>query len=196
MSLIRVCLIIAIALLPLKQAHAQYFGTDALQMPFVGWMGLGTTASSMQLKNAQPWQSTDQVQIGFGYMHALYDYSLWWVVQTAASFGFAQNFSQDTSRVIFGVNASTGLRYNFMQETVRPFVQGQFEYVQFFHQQVTTQLTSSSNYWLGFLAGPGIEWIFGDDMGVQLEAGGHVLTDFSDPVRFAWNTRLSYMLYF
>jgi len=33
-------------------------------------------------------------------------------------------------------------------------------------------------------------------MGVQLETGGHVLTDFSDPVRFSWNARLSYTLYF
>lgn len=185
MTLIRVLVLFALCSIP---CQAQYFNRSAMQLPLIGWMGLDTTASALVLKNAKPWQSSDQVQIGFGYMHAIWSYNLWWITQGAVAFGFETNTA---SNILIGINASSGLRYNFMTEYWRPFLAGQVEYLQFFHQTSNTQ-----NWWLGFLLGPGVEWIFADDMGLQLETGMHVLSDFSNPVRFAWSARLSYQLYF
>ena len=190
MTLIRVLVLFILCSIP---SQAQYFNRNALQLPLVGWMGLGTTAPALVLPNAKPWQSSDQVQPGFGYMHAIWSYNLWWIVQTAVTFGFEANTtSNGTSNIIIGLNASSGLRYNFMTEYWRPFLAGQFEYLQFFHQSNNNAQT----YWLCFLLGPGVEWIFADDMGLQLETGAHILSDFSTLPRFVWSARLSYQLYF
>jgi hypothetical protein len=91
--------------------YAQYFGTDAFQTPIIGWMGFDTTAGSL-VSSSEPWPVTDQLQFGFGYMHALVSCKLWYILQSAVGFGYAKHYEQLPNRIIVGLNASSGLRYN------------------------------------------------------------------------------------
>jgi hypothetical protein len=177
-----------------QAGSAQYFGNNAFQVPFVGWMGLDNTSESvLDPKNRQPWQATDQLQLGFGYMRTImHGYHLWYTMQTALGFGYAKENLETSNRVVIGINVSSGLRYNFLEKRHRPFMIGQLEYLQFFNQNPGF----GRAFWIGFLFGPGYEWIFANNMGIQIEAGAHFLSDFFNPARMTWTLRLSYMLYF
>jgi hypothetical protein len=180
------CLFV-VSCLNASSGHAQYFGNNAFQVPLIGWMGFDTTTG---FANTDPWQVTDQPQIGFGYMRALVGYKLWLTAQSAVGFGYNRNPNLLASQLVVSLNLSSGLRYNFLDRRIRPFVAGQIEYLQFFNDG------GRYKAWAGLLAGPGIEWIFGKDMGISLETGAHALFDFLNPARFSWSARLSYMLYF
>ena len=177
-----------------QTSSAQYFGNNAFQAPFIGWMGFDTTPVKLNDdKNLQPWQTTDQVQLGFGYMRTLMSgYRLWYTAQTAVGFGYAKNYGQAAHLVLIGLNFGTGLRYKFLEKRHRPFIAGQFEYLQFFNLGDG----SGRAFWIGLLFGPGYEWIFANNMGIQLETGAHLLFDLLNPARMTWTARLSYMLYF
>ncbi len=175
-------------------SSAQYFGNNAFQVPFVGWMGFDTTAGGLvDPALNQPWQSTDQVQLGFGYMRTLMSgYRLWYTVQTGLGFGYTKNYEQAAHQIVIGINVASGLRYNFLEKRHRPFIAAQGEYLHFFNLDAGT----GRAFWIGILFGPGYEWIFGNNMGIQLETGAHALFDLLNPVRYTWASRLSYTLYF
>lgn len=172
--------------MPAPAAKAQYFGNNAFQAPIVGWRGLATTANWADDK----WFSTDQLQLGFGYLRALSGYKLWLVSQSVVGFGYARESLMPLTQVIVSLNLATGLRYNFLERRVRPFVTGLVEYLQFFNDGGRYRAFAG----LGF--GPGIEWIFGNDMSVQLETGAQAMIDFYNPARYSWTARLSYLIYF
>lgn len=183
---------LCIAFIVPAQVNAQYFSNNAVSIPTIGWMGFNTTTSFMEAIKDNPWPSSDQIQVGFGYMHALtMGYKLWYIVQTSVGFGYAENLSNNPHHVVVSLNVSSGLRFNFLTRRHRPFIQGQLEWLQIFN----TPDTSGAPFWLGFTAGPGYEWIFAEDMGIQIEAGAHVFSDFLSKPRFSWNARLSYTLY-
>lgn len=184
-------------------SQAQYFSNHGFQAPIIGWMGFNTTVGEIGPANPnhkpwQPWPTTDQLQFGFGYMHALLtDYSLWYVVKTTLGFGYAKNFNQEDTRVIFGVNIASGLRYNFLEKRHRPFIHTELEWLMLANTNYgELERGYSERHWGGIQFGPGYEWIFNHNMGIQIEVAAHVLTDFKNPVRFSWTTQLAYVLYF
>jgi len=183
------CLILMIPIL----SKAQYFGNNAFQVPIIGWMAFDTTAGFIHSAQTHPWQVTDQLHIGAGYQTAIMTgYKLWYTAQITVGFGYARNYSQPAYLIPIGVNFSTGLRYNFLDRWHRPFIHFKGEWFQLFN----TGVSSGYAFWLGFLAGPGYEFIFANNMGIQLDTAAHVLFDFKLPARFSWTARLSYTLYF
>ncbi|MDA0712531.1 MAG: hypothetical protein O2897_00890 [bacterium] len=177
-------------------SSAQYFSNQGFQVPIVGWMGFDTTVGDIGPANPnnnprQPWPTTDQMQIGFGYMHALLnDFSLWYGVKTTVGFGYAKHLDQEDTRIIFGLNVAPGLRYNFLEKRHRPFIHAGLEWL------MLANTIHGERHWGGFQFGPGYEWIFNHNMGIQIEAAAHILTDFKNPFRFSWTTQLAYVLYF
>lgn len=180
--------------------HAQYFNNNAFQFQ-LGWMGFDTTAQFLN-PSPNPWPTTDQIQLGLGYQYDLWDYKLWWVTQTAASFGYARNYGLLDTQILIGLNSLTGLRYNFTTDAWRPFVLGGVGLFVLFQNpnQAANNLlptpVTSSQAWMTFQVGPGIEWFFADEMSFQLDVGGLVFLDFQREARFSYLGRFSYLFYF
>ncbi len=188
--------IVLFALFIAVNANAQYFNSNAFQLPMIGWMGMGTTAGAGFLRpdpDPNPWPSTDQLQIGLGYQYALSGYSLWWINQFSIGLGYAKNTTLSSQQVLTGMTALTGLRYNFATLAWRPFISGGVGMTNIFMDASTT---TGARAWMNFQAGPGIEWIFTDEMSVQLETGALVFLDFQRDARFSYVARLSYLIYF
>lgn len=182
--------------------NAQYFNSNAFQFQ-LGWMGFDTTASFLRpTPDLNPWPTTDQIQLGLGYQYALWGYSLWWVTQTAVSLGYARNYNLSKTQVMTGMNVLTGLRYNFATEAWRPFILGGIGVYTLFQNpnQAAANLLptqpSSSQAWMTFQLGPGLEWFFIDEMSFQLDAGALVFFDFQREARFTYLGRFSYLFYF
>ncbi|MEI6805466.1 MAG: hypothetical protein WCK49_03040 [Myxococcaceae bacterium] len=127
-------------------------------------------------------------------------YSLWWVTQTSLSLAYARNYNLSDTQVLAGVNALTGLRYNFMTESWRPFVLGGVGLFTLFNnpnaQQSSTSTTSSSQAWMMLQLGPGLEYIFTDEMSFQFDVGALAFMDFQKSMRFSYTVNLSYLFYF
>ena len=175
------------------EAKAQYFGNHALELPALGWMGFDTTAKFGA--NGNPWPMTDQGNVGINYRYAILDYKLWLLLQSGIGFGYANtDNAANQHQIVVTYIGSSGLRYNFMEEWLRPFIQVQMEYLRLFNTPTNAQ--GSSLNWLGFVCGPGLEWIFAPDMGIQIDTGLHALFDFSSPIRASWSTHLAYVMYF
>ena len=175
--------------------NAQYFNNNAFQFQ-LGWMGFDTTANFF---NPIPlWPTTDQVQLGLGYQYALVGYSLWWVTQSSISLGYARNFNMSDTQVLAGVTALTGLRYNFATEAWRPYVMGGIGLFTLFTNPNANTATgqSTSQAWMMVQLGPGLEWIFAEEMSFQLGGGALVFFDFQRPARFSYTANLSYLFYF
>ncbi len=55
---------------------------------------------------------------------------------------------------------------------------------------------TASQAWMLFQAGPGIEYIFTDEMSFQFDAGALAMLDFKNQARFSYVAKLSYLFYF
>lgn len=161
-------------------------------------MGADTTAKFLRpVSDAHPWPTTDLLQIGLGYQYALSGYDLWWVTQTALSLGYAKNYGLLDTQVLTGMMAFTGLRYNLATFEWRPFVMGGIGLLTLFtNPNASTTTNTSAQSWMTFQAGPGLEWVFADEMSFQLETGALAFLDFQLAARFSYVARLSYLFYF
>ncbi|MEI6789571.1 MAG: outer membrane beta-barrel protein [Myxococcaceae bacterium] len=175
-------------------SNAQYFNNNAFQFQ-LSWTGFDTTAGSFA--PAPPWPTTDQIQLGLGYQYALVGYSLWWVTQASISMGYARNYNLSSTQILMGASALTGLRYNFMTEAWRPYVMaGIGAFTLFNNPNSAAEIKPSSQAWMTLQLGPGIEWIFAEEMSFQLGAGGLAFFDFQKSPRFSYTANLSYLFYF
>lgn len=179
-------------------AHAQFFNSNAFQLT-LGWTGFDTTASFLRpIPDPNKWPTTDQAQIGLGYQYALSGYSLWWVTQSALTLGYARNYGLPNTQVLAGINALTGLRYNFSTQAWRPFILGGIGLLTLFTNPNATLQTNnvSKQAWMMVQLGPGIEYIFADEMSLQLDTGALAFFDFATASRFSYTVKLSYLFYF
>lgn len=177
-----------------QNAQAQYFARNCVQLPSIGWMAMD---SSFARVNPYTWGVNDMVQIGTGYARDLLDLKLWWVSETSVGFGQVNLPGAPASRVAITVQGSTGLRYNFHTERWRPFTGFMLEIFQIFNQQPDPYgFQTATPTWAALRPFAGIEWIFTDDMSVELQAGYILLINFEDPVRQSIMARVAYKLYF
>lgn len=179
-------------------ANAQYFNTNAFQF-ILGWTGFDTTAKFLRPDpDPNKWPSSDQVQIGLGYQYALMGYDLWWVTQSSISLGYAKNYGLADTTILAGIDAMTGLRYNFATVAWRPFVMGGIGLFSIFSNPnaANTSTEPSNKSWMTLQLGPGIEYIFTDEMSFQLDAGALMFMDFQREARFSYAIKLSYLFYF
>jgi hypothetical protein len=181
-------------------ANAQYFNNNAFQF-ILGWTGFDTTAKFLRpAVDPNPWPTSDQIQLGLGYQYALLGYDLWWVTQSSVSLGYAKNYSLSDTTILAGVQALTGLRYNFMTRAWRPFVGGGIGLYTLFTNPNAAQLQAgiqpSNQAWMMLQVGPGVEYIFTDEMSFQFDVGALAFFDFQREARFSYTAKLSYLFYF
>ncbi|HEY4220728.1 MAG TPA: hypothetical protein VGO62_05280, partial [Myxococcota bacterium] len=101
---------------------------------------------------------------------------------------------------------STGFRYNFLEERVRPFVAMHLQYLWLIGTTTPFEAPGNgflggTNMFIGLRPGGGIEWIFGDEQSLkaELDLVGYVVPDPRGigslflPSSIA---RLSYLIYF
>lgn len=188
--------LVAVTLLQASASLAQ-FRNQGMQLPSVGWLGMGTTTDGINRAFGKTWGATDQFTLGVGYFRAM-GYNLWWDNQTAMGFGGA--IQTGDPKTIVSLNASTGLRYNFLDERHRPFVAGHIQYVQIFNAEGTSvqgnDALGGQPLWVGPRLGGGYEWVFGEEMSLQAEVSGVVLLNLDTPPKFTALARLSYNVYF
>lgn len=178
--------------------NAQYFNSNAFQFS-LGWTGFDTTAYFLRPSpDPAPWPTTDALSLGLGYQYALSGYSLWWVTQSALSLAYARNWGLSDTQVLAGADALTGLRYNFATLSWRPFILGGIGLHTLFNNPGANITTGnvSQQAWMMAQIGPGIEYIFTDEMSFQLDAGALAFLDFSTATRFSYTVKFSYLFYF
>lgn len=172
-------------------ARAQ-FRNQGIQAPNVGWLGLGSTwdtimhggsaaEQNLNVPGAKPefgWNLIDQPTIGAGYFFAI-GYDLWVDNQVAIGAMTTVIDDQDARTPVITLAASSGIRYNFLSERVRPFIGAHIQYLQllaFPAAGATAPIPGNSflgntPFFIGLRPSGGVEWIFGDEMSVMAELG-------------------------
>jgi hypothetical protein len=185
-----VALVVVAGLSYARPAHAQ-FRNQGVYLPVGGYLMLGTwdrvlhggnpANQNLAVKGGAPdpgWNLTDEPQLGAGYFHAA-GYDLWW--DFSASIGAWTTVIDvgDKNTPVITVLTSAGARYDFLEERVRPFVALHLDYLQllaFPSAGLTAPIPGNGflgndPFFIGVRPSGGVEWIFGDEMGVLLEAG-------------------------
>lgn len=232
----KLLLIALTTLLAAGSASAQ-FRNNGIQIPTVGALGLGClTPSAFLVGDATPiclgnddyqrhyptnnpdafngWGLTHQPTIGVGYFRAL-GYDLWWDSQISIGIG-ASAFPGGNMAVTPSILVSSGVRYNFLDEEIRPFVSSHIEIltIPVGSQRNLSTVTSAVGdvaVFAGLRAGGGIEWfflpamreldlvddLFYDEMSLQLEGNMAIFADLNSffPL-IAQVGRLSFNVYF
>jgi len=184
-----------------RPAAAQWrnFG---VQIPNAGWLALGNTTDALndQINNKR-WNATDQFTIGAGFFAAV-GYNLWSDSQIAIGIGSVNVSQLPQPEPVFSVSVSTGLRFNFLDEKVRPFVSGHIHLLTLINPLLadipTNAILGSVPTWIGPRLGGGVELFFVEEQSIQLEVGAIALLGFADGgiVRPSALGRLSWNVYF
>lgn len=182
-------------------ASAQYFRNSAFSVK-AGWLGLGSTWDNATRQKI--WNMSDEGVIGAGANFAI-GYNLW--LDSSAMIGGGQLVIPDPQEILFTLGIDTGLRYNFLDEKVRPFVAGHIQYL----QVVTPSAQIPGNaffgnapFWIGARVGGGVEVFVIDDQSLMAEVtiNGYIGANTPPPggiatfVLPAGSGLLSYQIYF
>ena len=157
--------------------------------------------STLGNANSLKWGMTDQILIGSGYARDVMELKLWWVGETAVGFGYVEYPGAPPSRIAVTFEAGTGLRYNFWTERWRPFTSLMLEVMSIFNTKKPVPFPYFFNYvsvptFVALRPSLGLEWIFGEDMGIEIEAGYLLMSNFENPARHSVILRSAYRLYF
>ncbi len=164
-------------------AQAQFFRNNGISV-LVGWKGLGSTWDGAT--GEKIWNMSDQGTIGMGYFTAL-GYNLFFdVLHAEIGMGAERLVRNRQAGPIFSFSASTGLRYNFLEERVRPFVSGHLQYLQIIPvtpnpEIPTNALTGNAPFWLGARVGGGCEFFIMDEVSLLAHAGLTAFTGLNSP---------------
>lgn len=230
-ALVRAALFLAVFLA--SGSSLAQFRNNGVIMPSVGYHGLGEQDIATQLigQALEPvnqdvadtikefeWNSSPHLTIGAGYIRAL-GYNLWLVNEFAIGGGFAIKSTDQFYWPVFSIHASTGLRYNILDEEYRPYVCGYVHYIQLFSHP-NAQIRQNEffglldpgilgSFWVGARAGGGFEWffmsslrkwgidvpIFYDEMSLQAEGSLAGFVNLAAPL-VSGVARFSYLVYF
>lgn len=172
--LVLACVVVSAWLLS-APAEAQFFRNNGIGVQ-VGWKGLGSTIDG--LTGQKIWNMSDQATVGMGYYQAL-GYR-WWFDILQAEIGMGAERIAPPGRdiaPIFSFSATTGVRYIFLEERLRPFVGAHVQYLQILPVAADSDipnnaLTGNAPFWVGLRVGGGVEYFVVDD--VSLLAGLHL----------------------
>ncbi len=148
------------------EANAQFFRNNGIGVQ-LGWKGLGSTFDG--LTGLTIWNVTDQVTIGAGYYTAI-GYQMWFdIFQAEIGIGGERIVSGRDPGPIFSFSGTSGVRYFFLEEGLRPFVGAHIQYLQLIPgaanpQIPTNAFTGSSPFWVGLRVGGGVEYYFMDEL--------------------------------
>jgi hypothetical protein len=164
-------------------AGAQYFRNQGVQLPNVGYLGLGTwdyaiNGGGPAGSNNPGWNIWDQPTLGAGYFRAL-GYQLWFDGQAAIGASTTVLSTSDRGEPVLTLSLSTGIRYMFLEERIRPYLGAHIHYLQLIALTGTDAIANipgnnflgNTPFFVGLRPCGGIEWVFGDELSLQLEAG-------------------------
>jgi hypothetical protein len=153
-------------------ASAQYLRNQSMHFG-LGWQALGTTWDA--ILGDRYWNVTDQPLIVTGYSMAI-GYQTFFDLQATLGGGFIKAFDGTDAPPVFSFSVSPGLRYNFLEERIRPFVAGYidlpFSVVDLTNSPFVPRnlvLAGAPALWAGLRAGGGVEWIALDEVGFQID---------------------------
>ena len=179
--------VVAVAAAP---AHAQ-FRNQGITLPEIGYLSLGTfdlllnqghpANQHLDVRNGAPdpgWNLFDEPEVGVAYYHAL-GYDLWGEVQVLLGAWTTVIDTGTKNTPVITVMTSPGVRYNFLEERVRPFVSVHLDYLQLFALANTGSVApvpgngflGNNPFFIGVRPAGGVEWIFGDEQGLIFELG-------------------------
>ena len=166
-SLVVVAVVLA-CVAPAAPANAQFFRNNAFSFD-VGWQGMGSTFDA--IAGDKLWNINDQVTLGAGYATAL-GYTLW--LDAHASIGVSTVRITDLDiEPIVTLNIWSGIRYNFLEEDLRPFVSVAGQYLQVVTASNNIPLNAlfgNAPFWVGARVGGGVEYFVVDDQSLLLDA--------------------------
>jgi hypothetical protein len=172
-----------------SRADAQFFRNQGVQLPNVGWLGLASwdrviNNGAAAGANDPGWNIWDQPTLGAGYFRAI-GYQLWFEGQAAvgASTTVISN-AENNGQPVITLQISTGVRYVFLEERIRPYLGAHIEYLQLIAlagtdaagNAVTAEIPGNgflgnTPFFVGLRPCGGVEWVFGDEMALQFELG-------------------------
>jgi hypothetical protein len=169
------------SMLDAAPARAQ-FRNQGIELPNVGWLGLSTFDAAIHggpIAGDVGWNIWDQPTIGLGWFFAI-GYDLW--LENTAALGASTTVLGRQANApgdpVLTIAASTGLRYNFMSERLRPYVAMHVQYLQLLTvagEGVTVDIPQNfflnAPFFIGLRPGAGVEWIFGDEVSLKAELG-------------------------
>jgi hypothetical protein len=182
-----VVFVVAWVLCGAAPAQAQFFRNNGISV-LAGWKGLGSTWDGAT--GEKIWNISDQGTIGMGYFTAL-DYNWFWdIAQVEIGIGAEELIEGRPRAPMFSVTGMTGVRYNFLEERVRPFVSGHVQYLQLI--PVTPDpdipnntLTNNFPFWVGARVGGGCEFFLIDEVSLLAHAGLTAFTGLNSPPKEA-----------
>jgi hypothetical protein len=155
-------------------AHAQYFRNAGVR-GHVGWLGLGSSMDG--LFNKKLWNATDQVTFGATGFYSI-GYNTWYEATAVLGFGGVRIASPGVPNpVVISLQVDlAGFRYMFLEERFRPYVAAGLPVMTLFGNAFPGDLPANSflgsaPIWIGGRVGGGIEYIFGDEMSLNLDVG-------------------------
>jgi hypothetical protein len=178
-----VAFVVAWALCGAAPAQAQFFRNNGISV-LVGWKGLGSTWDGAT--GEKIWNLSDQGTIGMGYFTAL-GYNLFFdVLQAEIGMGAERLVTGRQPGPMFSFSATSGVRYNFLEERVRPFVSGHLQYLQIIPvtpnpEIPTNALTGNAPFWVGARVGGGCEFFVMDEISLLAHAGLTAFTGLNSP---------------
>ena len=171
-----------------EPAHAQ-FRNQGIQAPSLGWLGLGSTWDRLINGGRLPsegdgpnaaidpgWNLTDEPTVGAGYFFAI-GYQLW--VDNEVALGAWTTVIDSPQSPVITLSVSSGLRYNFLEERVRPWVGASIQYLQLIAFPSSgaaapipgNNFLGNTPFFIGLRPDAGVEWVFGDEQSLNLEVG-------------------------
>jgi hypothetical protein len=171
------------ALSSASPAQAQFFRNNGISV-LTGWKGLGSTFDG--LTGSKIWNMSDQGTIGLGYYTAL-GYQLWFdILQAEIGMGAERIVTGRQPGPIFSFSATSGVRYIFLEERIRPFVSAHLQYLQIIPvvanpEIPTNALTGNAPFWVGARVGGGCEFFIMDEVSLLGHVGIAGFTGLNSP---------------
>lgn len=178
-------------LLSSSPAQAQ-FRNNGIYLPQTGYF-------SLELMNGQQkFGSSDGGFIGFGGLSSL-GYNFW------ATYRLWLGFSLTTGDhagpdMLTTLHIIPGIRYNFLDEEFRPYVEGGFQTMWFLYTDGTNVPVNAALGDKAIFGGPrlaaGFEWYFYDEMSISAEVAAHLYLTIGTMVAPGVSSMIGYTVYY
>ena len=179
-----------------NEAHAQ-FRNNGIYLPSLGWMGL-EPAPMLSIRPT----------IKNGRLLTIGRWVLVILPRLVISFGgtirptlvLGNPLLLGVDKTLVSLSVSSGLRYNFLRHKHRPFVSGNFHYLQFMNIEGTAikgnPNLNNTAMWIGLRPGGGYEYFVAPEMSLMGELNYILFVSLDHPVRHSLASRLSFNVYF
>ncbi|MFH1810197.1 MAG: hypothetical protein ABIJ09_15735 [Pseudomonadota bacterium] len=160
-------LVLVVALLAPTAARAQ-FRNNGIFLPQVGYL-------TLELFGVNDIGSSDAVLLGVGGSNSI-GYNFWVTYRLMLGFSLPiHDTTPDEPQMLTSLSAISGIRYNFLDEDIRPYVEADLHYLWFLYTVTGLQGNPALGGQAMFLAARGaggLEWYFHEEMSLSVELAG------------------------